>query len=134
MAIVKYPGQEWGGTVRLTYKGPGNIVRIYIALRTDPYDYWNAPLHWYWGGGEVVLKTAITETVYEFPTVGIFPDDIPQGILIDVFKMIAWQPIDPYIGNKAAFGANLAAVDRDDEVYTMPPSVFDISRPESTWF
>lgn len=133
MAIVKYPGEEWGGTVRFTYKGPGNIVQVYAGLRINPYRYWDIPLDWWIGKTGVICPTTIVDTIVEVPVSGFFPE-LEENQLVDVFKIIAWEPIDAFIGNQANFDRNLASIDPDAEVYVTPLSVFDIGRPESTWF
>lgn len=120
MAIKKYPGEKWGGVIRLTYKGPGNVVWIGAGLRVNPYDYWNIPSYW-WAATTATLPACSKETTIEVRVEDIFPVDIPAHQGIDIWKVIAWEDIIPKLGNRNAVDALIIDRDDDDEVYLLGP-------------
>jgi len=133
MALEKFEGGPYGATIWFVYRGPGEEIWVGLGLRHDPYDYWDIP-EVNWLGGYVTVPKSVTETQYSIDLNGIFPGGIPGGILLDTWKILAPSYPLLHLGNQGVFDGYVLSKDRDDEVYTTPPSVFDVSRPDSSYW
>lgn len=138
MAIPKIPGEAYGATIRLTYRGPGDNFWVGFGLRSGSNDYYQIPASC-WIGKPITIPLCLEESTIEVSVSGVWPAysaQLPSEVSIDTFKVILkttpnWSAL---VNNKAAFDGFCLAKDRDDEVYHQEAETFDISTPESTYF
>ena len=133
MAIQKFEGETFGATIKFVYRGPGEEIWVGLGLRHDPYDYFNIP-EANWIGGYVTVPKCINETEHSLALEGVFPAGIPGSELVDTWKILAPSIPLLHLGDQGVFDQYVLSKDRDDEVYVTPPSVWDISRPESSYW
>ena len=130
---LKFVGQRYGATIRFTYRGPAQDLWVGFGIRYDPYDYYSIPED-HWIGGYFPVPRSEMLTTIEVDLEGIFPPGVLEETDLDTFKVVGPTTPMPAIGDQFGFDACLYGKDRDDAVYRVPSSVWDISQPDSTYW